>query len=50
MIEGDNSADDEQYLDREELPDNAMILQCGRVITEDGIIGRVEAKTPEINI
>lgn len=38
-------SDDLEQLDSEEIPDDAIVLQCGRVVTPEGTIGRVEAST-----
>lgn len=38
----DNTDDTEQF---EEIPDDAVVLQGGEIVTEDGIIGHVDVPT-----
>lgn len=45
--DGDPPDDDLPMIAHEEIPDNAVVLQCGKVVTDEGTIGRLDYSTVE---
>ncbi|WP_280663072.1 hypothetical protein [Haloarcula amylovorans] len=38
----DEDSDEIEQIDSDEIPDDATVLQCGAVVTDEGTIGRIE--------
>lgn len=45
MTESTDTKDAGQLPELDEVPDGAMVLQCGRVLSDDGVIGRIDPKS-----
>jgi hypothetical protein len=45
--DGGHPDDDLPLLAHDEVPDNAVVMQCGKVMTDDGIVGRLDYDTVE---
>lgn len=39
-----------EYMDLEEVPEDAMVLQCGDVVGSDGVIGRIDTDQFDVDV
>ena len=46
-MKNENNCKEEEYIERDEIPDDTIILQCGRVVGDDGVLGRIEPRDSE---